>query len=304
VPARIHASAADHSPGHNGRPGGVYGFRGCVECAAPRARRSTPGTTFLPRVSHHPAWYFTATADAGADSIGRRNTCAEFARRCVGNGIRTSVGRAGVCRDNAADESFSATVENAMHTGNGSLPARRRDSPSPRTSRFSATACSSLGYRTRPKRSPSTRPEPRPDQHQHTYEELSTILDTNQGECTSPSGGRPEAVGEVRSCPPCASTWSVTAFGFPGRPIVATAAGPAAVKAVGAVLVDHVGRLRLPAASFRSAQPDARGSDPVEPGDEESPTPPCIRYCRPSRSRGAAEPRRTGNKRSGCRETQ
>ena len=258
MPARIHASAADHSPGHNGRPGGVYGFRGCAECAAPRARRSTPGTTCLPRESHHPAVFHS---DRGC-----RYTCAEFARRCVDNGIRTSVGRAGVCRDNAADESFSATVENAMHTGNGSLPARRRDSPSPRTSRFSATACSSLGYRTRPKRPPSTRPEPRPDQHQHTYEEMSTILDTNQGGCTSPSGGRPEAVGEVRSRPPCASTWSVTAFRFPGRPIVATAAGPAAVKAVGAVLVDHVGRLRLPAASFRSAQPDARGSDPVEPG--------------------------------------
>jgi putative transposase len=40
---------------------------------------------------------------------------AEFARFCTDNRIRTSVGRTGVCWDNAAAESFFATLKNEMY---------------------------------------------------------------------------------------------------------------------------------------------------------------------------------------------
>ncbi|MEU4645718.1 integrase core domain-containing protein, partial [Micromonospora sp. NPDC023814] len=42
-------------------------------------------------------------------------TSAEFARYCVRTRIRTSVGRTGVCWDNAAAESFFATLKNEMY---------------------------------------------------------------------------------------------------------------------------------------------------------------------------------------------
>jgi transposase InsO family protein len=42
-------------------------------------------------------------------------TSGEFARFCQGNGIRTSVGRTGVCWDNAAAESFFAALKNEMY---------------------------------------------------------------------------------------------------------------------------------------------------------------------------------------------
>jgi putative transposase len=42
-------------------------------------------------------------------------TSHEFARFCAANQIRASVGRTGVCWDNAAAESFFATLKNEMY---------------------------------------------------------------------------------------------------------------------------------------------------------------------------------------------
>jgi transposase InsO family protein len=46
---------------------------------------------------------------------GCQYTSADFSRFCTGNQIRTSVGRTGVCWDNAAAESFFATLKNEMY---------------------------------------------------------------------------------------------------------------------------------------------------------------------------------------------
>jgi transposase InsO family protein len=46
---------------------------------------------------------------------GCQYTSAEFARFCTRNKVRTSVGRTGVCWDNAAAESFFATLKNEMY---------------------------------------------------------------------------------------------------------------------------------------------------------------------------------------------
>ena len=46
---------------------------------------------------------------------GCQYTSSEFARFCIDNQIRTSVGRTGVCWDNAAAESFFATLKNEMY---------------------------------------------------------------------------------------------------------------------------------------------------------------------------------------------
>ena len=42
-------------------------------------------------------------------------TSAKFHRFCAGNGLLPSVGRTGVCWDNAAAESFFATLKNEMY---------------------------------------------------------------------------------------------------------------------------------------------------------------------------------------------
>ena len=42
-------------------------------------------------------------------------TSAEFARFCTRNAVQTSVGRTGVCWDNAAAESFFAALKNEMY---------------------------------------------------------------------------------------------------------------------------------------------------------------------------------------------
>jgi len=42
-------------------------------------------------------------------------TACEFARFCQANGVRTSVGRTGVCWDNAAAEGFFAALKNEMY---------------------------------------------------------------------------------------------------------------------------------------------------------------------------------------------
>jgi putative transposase len=46
---------------------------------------------------------------------GGQYTSAEFTGFCAGNGVRTSVGRTGVCWDNAAAEAFFATLKNEMY---------------------------------------------------------------------------------------------------------------------------------------------------------------------------------------------
>jgi transposase InsO family protein len=46
---------------------------------------------------------------------GAQYTSAQFARFCAGNGVRTSAGRTGICYDNAAAESFFATLKNEMY---------------------------------------------------------------------------------------------------------------------------------------------------------------------------------------------
>ena len=56
---------------------------------------------------------------------GAQYTSAEFARFCAGHGIRTSVGRTGVCWDNAAAESFFAALKNEMYYRQ-SFPSRAR----------------------------------------------------------------------------------------------------------------------------------------------------------------------------------
>jgi putative transposase len=46
---------------------------------------------------------------------GAQYTSAEFTRFCQANGVRTSVGRTGVCWDNAAAESFFGALKNEMY---------------------------------------------------------------------------------------------------------------------------------------------------------------------------------------------
>jgi putative transposase len=46
---------------------------------------------------------------------GTQYTPAEFARFCQARGIRTSVGRTGICYDNAAAESFFSALKNEMY---------------------------------------------------------------------------------------------------------------------------------------------------------------------------------------------
>ena len=56
-------------------------------------------------------------APAGCDlspDRGCQYTSSEFARFCVDNQIRASVGRTGVCWDNAAAESFFAALKNDL----------------------------------------------------------------------------------------------------------------------------------------------------------------------------------------------
>jgi putative transposase len=56
---------------------------------------------------------------------GAQYTSAGFARFCADNGIRTSVGRTGVCWDNAAAESFFSALKNEMYHRQ-SFPDRAR----------------------------------------------------------------------------------------------------------------------------------------------------------------------------------
>ena len=56
---------------------------------------------------------------------GTQYTSAEFARFCQARGIRTSVGRTGICYDNAAAESFFSALKNEMYYRQ-SFPDRAR----------------------------------------------------------------------------------------------------------------------------------------------------------------------------------
>ena len=56
---------------------------------------------------------------------GTQYTSAEFARYCAARRVRTSVGRTGVCWDNAAAESFFAALKNEMYY-RSSWPTRAR----------------------------------------------------------------------------------------------------------------------------------------------------------------------------------
>ena len=56
---------------------------------------------------------------------GAQYTSAEFARYCRDQKVRTSVGRTGVCWDNAAAESFFATLKNEMYYRH-TFPTRAR----------------------------------------------------------------------------------------------------------------------------------------------------------------------------------
>ncbi len=56
---------------------------------------------------------------------GSQYTSAEFAQFCTGINVRTSVGRTGVCWDNAAAESFFATLKNEMYH-RSRFPSRAR----------------------------------------------------------------------------------------------------------------------------------------------------------------------------------
>ena len=56
---------------------------------------------------------------------GTQGTSREFARFCTDKHVRTSVGRTGVCWDNAAAESFFAALKNEMYYRH-SWPTRAR----------------------------------------------------------------------------------------------------------------------------------------------------------------------------------
>jgi transposase InsO family protein len=82
---------------------------------------------------------------------GAQYTSAEFTRFCQAHGVRASVGRTGVCWDNAAAESFSAALKNEMY--------HRQAFPSQAHARFAVAGYievfynrqrlhSTLGYRT------------------------------------------------------------------------------------------------------------------------------------------------------------
>ncbi len=58
---------------------------------------------------------------------GCQYTTREFAGFCVASGVRTSVGRTGVCWDNAAAESFFAALKNEMYYRR-SFPGKVRSS--------------------------------------------------------------------------------------------------------------------------------------------------------------------------------
>jgi putative transposase len=93
---------------------------------------------------------------------GTQYTSAEFALFCKHNRIRTSDGRTGVCWDNAAAESFFASLKNEMYyRSTFTTRARARFAVADYIEVFynRQRLHSTLGYRTRTKHSPSSEPQ-------------------------------------------------------------------------------------------------------------------------------------------------
>ena len=85
------------------------------------------------------AGHVTGDAIFHADR-GTQYTSAAFDEFCRKNKIRRSLGRTGVCWDNAAAESFFAALKNEMYHRQASPHEPGHGSPSPNTSRCSTTA--------------------------------------------------------------------------------------------------------------------------------------------------------------------
>jgi putative transposase len=121
---------------------------------------------------------------------GTQYTSAEFDAFTAKNRIRRSLGRTGVCWDNAAAESFFAALKNEMYYRQSFATRARAHSRSRNTSRSSTTAsaCIPRSATALPsKRSPTTAP-PRPPRRDQP-EDLSTILDTAQTSWWRRGGG-------------------------------------------------------------------------------------------------------------------
>ncbi len=130
-----------------------------------------------------PAWSSTPCAWASTPASPPRRGCqytsSEFAQFCTDKQVRTSVGRTGVCWDNAAAESLFAALKTRRTTGRPSPPESEHGSPSPSTSRSSTTAdgCTPPSATApRSRRSPTTSKQQPPRDQQP--EELSKTLDT------------------------------------------------------------------------------------------------------------------------------
>lgn len=76
---------------------------------------------------------------------GAQYTSAEFTRFCTRRRVRTSVGRTGVCWDNAAAESFFAALKNEMCYRQSSPPVRARFTVEPSTSKSFGPPAVSVG---------------------------------------------------------------------------------------------------------------------------------------------------------------
>ena len=97
-----------------------------------------------------------------------------------------------MCWDNAAAESFFATLENEMYYRQRFEARAKARFAVADTSKSSTTAsdCTpTWDTAPRPKPSPTTRPEQRPDHHNH--QELSKILDTAISQSTGTRAGNP-----------------------------------------------------------------------------------------------------------------
>ena len=87
----------------------------------------------------------------------KQYTSAPFARFCTENGIRTSTGRTGICYDNAAAESFFATLKNEMYY--------RQDFPDRARARFAIAEYIEVFYNRRSAAFHPGLPDPRRSPH-------------------------------------------------------------------------------------------------------------------------------------------
>ena len=125
------------------------------------ADRRRPTDGLGPAGTCSPARSFTPTAE-------RNTPRRSFASSAKDNQVRTSVGRTGVCWDNAAAESFFASLKNEMYYRHRfATRARARFAVADYIEVFynRQRLHSTLGYRTPPKPSTTTEPQqPLPDQ--------------------------------------------------------------------------------------------------------------------------------------------